>query len=84
MSTTLEQVRPETIAIIETRARLTGLSVDEYLRSLLPPDELDMSLRSDAVDAEFEADITTFVSETDSPSSYNGTYSRDDIYFNHD
>ena len=83
MNTTHEQVKPETLAIIEARARLTGLSVDDYLRSLLPPDERDMSLRSDAADDEFEADMITFANDTDE-TNYNGTYSRKDIYFDHD
>ena len=87
MNTTLEQVKPETIAIIELRARLTGLSVDDYLRSLLPADEKDMSLRSDSIDEEFEADMITFAdeaNETKDLPAYNGTYSRKDIYFDHD
>ena len=84
MSTTLEQVKPETLARLESRARRGGLSVDDYLLSLLPPDEMDMSLRADARDDEFEADMVTFADETDRSNGYNGTYSREDIYFDHD
>ncbi|HXU36857.1 MAG TPA: hypothetical protein VN937_10890 [Blastocatellia bacterium] len=40
MSAILEDVKPETAAKIATQARMRGLSVDEYLISLLP-DELD-------------------------------------------
>jgi hypothetical protein len=40
MSAILEDVKPETAAKIAAQARIRGLSVDEYLRSLLP-DELD-------------------------------------------
>ena len=40
MSAILEDVRPETAAKIAAQARTRGLSVDDYLRSLLP-DELD-------------------------------------------
>ena len=87
MGTALEQVKPETLAIIESRARRGGLSVDDYLRSILPPEEKDMSLRSDAADDEFEADMIVFTheaDETDASPPYNGTYSRKDIYFDHD
>lgn len=36
MNTTIEQIKPETIAMIESQAKLAGLSVDDYLRSLIP------------------------------------------------
>ncbi|MBX3277355.1 MAG: hypothetical protein KF868_05035 [Acidobacteria bacterium] len=36
MSTILEDVKPETAAIIAAQAKERGLSVDEYLLSLLP------------------------------------------------
>lgn len=42
MSAILEDVKPETAAKIAAQARMRGLSVDEYLKSLLP-DELDQS-----------------------------------------
>lgn len=42
MSAILEEVTPETAAKIAAQARTRGLSVDEYLRSLLP-DERDQS-----------------------------------------
>lgn len=40
MSAILEDVKPETAAKIAAQAKMRGLSVDEYLRSLLP-DEFD-------------------------------------------
>jgi hypothetical protein len=40
MSAILEDVKPETAAKIAAEAKARGLSVDEYLRSLLP-DELN-------------------------------------------
>ncbi|MEK6321526.1 MAG: hypothetical protein AABN33_07575 [Acidobacteriota bacterium] len=40
MSAILEDVKPETAAKIAAQAKTRGLSVDEYLRSLLP-DEFD-------------------------------------------
>lgn len=36
MSQTVEQISPETLAMIESQARLAGLSVDDYLKSLMP------------------------------------------------
>ena len=47
MNTTLEQVKPETLAIIEANAERFGLSVDDYLRSLLPNKEKEISLEAD-------------------------------------
>src|SRR6266513_2840456 len=41
MSAILEDVKPETAAKIAAQAKMRGLSVDEYLRSLLP-DEIDL------------------------------------------
>lgn len=83
MNTTLEQVKPETLAIIKLNAKQFGLSVDDYLRSLLPSNENDMSLKS-GDDNEFEADMIIFAEETDDSFTYNGTYSREDIFFDHD
>jgi hypothetical protein len=36
MSSILEQIKPETAELIAADAKARGLSVDEYLRSLLP------------------------------------------------
>ncbi|MFT3743942.1 MAG: hypothetical protein QM785_06560 [Pyrinomonadaceae bacterium] len=36
MSTSIDQIRPETLEMIEAQATGLGLSVDEYLRNLLP------------------------------------------------
>ncbi len=84
MSTTLEQVKATTLERLESLARRGGLSVDDYLLSLLPLDEMDLSLRADAADDEFESDMATFTDETDHSNGYKGTYSREDIYFDHD
>ena len=85
MSATLEKIKPETLAIIEKQAKTFGLSVDEYLLSLLPRDEQDVALKSGATgDEEFEADMIAFAEGTENLSRYNGTYSREDIYFDHD
>ena len=36
MSQAVEQISPETLLMIESQARLAGLSVDDYLKSLMP------------------------------------------------
>ena len=83
MNTTLKKIKPETIALLEENAERFGLSVDDYLCSILLSNEKDMSLKSDN-EVEFEADMQSFAEDTDNSSSYDGTYSREDIYFDHD
>lgn len=36
MSKVIDQISPETVALIESQAKLAGLSIDEYLKSLMP------------------------------------------------
>lgn len=71
MSVTTEQIKPETIALIERQAETVGLPIDDFLQSLL--------LKTDA---DFEADMSEFAE--DETETYQGTYSREDIYFDHD
>jgi hypothetical protein len=40
MNAILEEVKPETAATIAHLANARGLSIDEYLRSILPRDEI--------------------------------------------
>lgn len=83
MSANIKEIKPETLEILQKQAKFFGLSVDEYLRSLLPKTEKDLSLAKDTND-EFEADMIAFAEGTENLSNYNGTYSREDIYFEHD
>jgi hypothetical protein len=83
MNSTLEQIKPETLAIIEEQAKSSNLSVDEYLRMLLPETEKNLALKSGASE-EFEADMIAFAEETENLPRCGGTYSREDIYFDHD
>jgi hypothetical protein len=83
MNATTEQIKSETLEILEKQANIFGLSVDEYLRSLLPKTEKNLSLNGDA-DDEFESDMIAFAEDSESVSNYSGTYSREDIYFDHD
>lgn len=79
----MEQIKPETLAIIERQAKLFGLSVDEYLRSLLPKTERELPLAR-VIYKDFEEDMTVFAKDDETFSDYRGTYSREDIYFEHD
>lgn len=36
MNRIIDQISPETIALIESQAKLAGLSIDKYLKSLMP------------------------------------------------
>ena len=84
MDPAIEHIRPETLAMIESRAEHLGISADEYIRGLLPPDEQEMALRSDDADDEFERDMAAFGEGVDIVPVYDGTYSREDIYADHD
>ena len=81
MSVLIEQIKPETIALIERQAETFGLSVDDYLQSLLPKNDNDLALKNDLQNNDFEADMLEFAENTE---TYQGSYSREDIYFDHD
>ena len=81
MSVTTQQIKPETIALIERQAKTFGLSVDDYLRNLLPKNQNDLALKNDSPDGDFEADMLEFAENVE---TYQGSYSREDIYFDHD
>lgn len=80
MNAILKQIKPETIALIEANAARLGISVDDYLRRLLPTGEQELALKADAEDDEFEADMKSFSEGTENLPETNGTYSREDIY----
>lgn len=84
MNQTLKEIQPETIDLIASQANAMGLSVDQYLRGLLPADELELGLKADATIDEFESDMSAFAETFDRPLHYNGSYSREDIYSGHD
>lgn len=84
MNATLEQISPQTISLLEENAERFGLSVEEYLQSLLPKSEKDLALKPDTQEGEFETDMIAFAEESESLSEYKGDYSREDIYFDHD
>lgn len=83
MGTPVQNLSPETLALIEAQARERGISPDEYIRLLLPRDQ-ELALGSDFDDLEFDADMAAFAEGTDSSAARLGTYAREDIYFDHD
>jgi len=83
MNPMFKQISPETLNLIEHQARTLGISVDEYLRRLLPSYEQELALKPDAEDDEFESDMIAFAEATRDSRAYNGTYSREDIYHDH-
>lgn len=74
--------------ILEERAKANGQDVKSFVESLVQAtanqslDELPTP--APASDAEFEADMQAFTEGTEHLAAYSGTYSRPDIYFNHD
>ncbi len=83
MSIIAEQIRPETFEFIKSLADDSGLSVDEYLRQILPVSEQNLALKSDDLE-ELKADLAAFEEGTEELRIYDGSYSREDIYFDHD
>jgi hypothetical protein len=81
MTKIIEQIKPETLLVIEKQANFFGLSIDDYLKSLLPENEKNMSLKGNSNDDNFEADMNEFAEDLP---TYKGTFSREDIYFDHD
>jgi hypothetical protein len=70
MSSIVDQIKPETADIIAAEAESRGLSVDEYLKSLLPyPNGTDLLARGiDKVQAaDLRARLKTFTEDWDRP-----------------
>lgn len=42
MSVNIEEIKPETLKKLEKQAKIFGLSVDEYLRVILPKTEKEL------------------------------------------
>ena len=84
MENVVKEISPEIFDIVVNEAGRLGLSVDEYLLVLMPKAAGELALEPIASDAEFETDMISLGDETPENGSYNGTYSREDIYFDHD
>jgi hypothetical protein len=83
MSPILEEVKPETAAMIASQAKAKGLSVDDYLKSLIGMISGPES-RSLPTLTELDVDLEAFAEGTDHLPPTTLTYSREDIYFDHD
>jgi uncharacterized protein (DUF1778 family) len=74
--------------ILEQRAKAYGQDVKSFVESLVQAtatqsvDELPVP--TPASDAEFESDMQAFAEGTEHLPAYSGTYSRADIYLDHD
>ena len=86
MSSILDQIKPDTAETIRAEARARGLSVDEYLKSLLPQangddgsvDESKMSLR------EIDQLLEELAEGSENLAPLPPDFSREDIYSDHD
>jgi len=92
MNATLqEQIAPEIVQALVAQATTSGLSVNEYLRRLLGLTNATQPARDEGPDALTDASIDAFMADMEAlaegtehlpPSTI--TYSREDIYFDHD
>lgn len=77
----LEGISAETARSLTAQAAMNGLSVEEYLKRLLG---LDDSRLSESSPDDFMADLEALAEGTEHLPSARLTYSREDIYFDHD
>ena len=83
MNSATGDISPETLALVEAQAREMGMSPDEYIRRLLPPEQ-ELALRAEPADEEFENDLIAFAEGTENSAYRPDNYTREDIYFDHD
>jgi hypothetical protein len=70
MSSIIDQIKPDTAETIAAEARARGLSVDEYLKSLLPhTNGVDLSARGidEGQAADLRARLKTFAEDWNRP-----------------
>ncbi len=70
MSSILDQIKPDTAETIAAGARARAISVDEYLRSLLPqPNQIDLTARGidETHAADLRARLKTFAEDWNRP-----------------
>ena len=70
MSSILDQIKPDTVDTIAAEARARGLSVDEYLKSLLPQSSgVDLGTRGidESQAADLRARLRTFAEDWNRP-----------------
>jgi hypothetical protein len=76
-------LNPETIALLAEQARDHRTAVDQYLLSLLNNVQRPTSSTYGS-ETQFDADMAAFAEGTDTLPPYTGSYSRSEIYFDHD
>ena len=88
MDIILEAISPTTARVLIAQATASGLTVEEYLQRLLGiPTEAPQAALDTTPDERmhaFMADMEALAEETDQPPPSPITYSREDIYFDHD
>lgn len=80
MSAILDEISEETAETLLAQAKARGLSVDDYLKSLLGVIEQGSAAQSTF--EEFEADMKAMAEKN--PAPLPPDFSREDIYFDHD
>jgi hypothetical protein len=83
MNPFLEDVTPETAAMLHAHATAQGLSVDAYLRALIGLGSAENAL-ADMSEEDFGALMEAFATETDHMAPLPSDCSRDDIYSDRD
>jgi hypothetical protein len=82
---TLLEVRPEIADKLVALARARGVSMDDFLQEVLDGLELPQDTLGEASVEEFERDMDALSEGLEHlPVEYRGTYSREDIYLDHD
>ncbi len=94
MRAVLDQIAPETVQVLVQQATASGLSLNEYLQKLLglkngQPNDLSLAGFADDTGpvkdlAAFMADMEALAEGTEHLPATPLTYSRADIYFDHD
>ena len=76
-------INPETIALLSEEAHAQRTPVDEFLASLLKQHR-ERTTPDQTTEEQFQADMVAFAAATEKLPPYSGSYSRSDIYFDHD
>jgi len=76
-------INPETIAVLAEQAHARRTPVDEFLASLLKQYR-ERTTPDQTTEEQFQSDMVAFAEGTEKLPPYSGSYSRSDIYFDHD
>ncbi len=87
MSQVLEEIKPETAEKLAAEAEARGLSIDEYLKSLLPPESNPQNggkRPNEMSVAEINRVLDELSEGTEHLPPLPSNFSREDIYSDHD